>query len=123
MYFVDKQKAKRHKSAIGVLNGHNGHNSSYNEEDYYYICNILISSSDFNTAGDSANKIKKYLDSVLGDNYIILGPSVSSIVKLKNKYRFNIMIKYKNTDNLYKALNELNNINIKDVNIDISLNI
>ena len=90
---------------------------------YYYICNILISSSDFNTAGDSANKIKKYLDSVLGDNYIILGPSVSSIVKLKNKYRFNIMIKYKNSDMLYKALTEINNMNIKDVNIDISLNI
>ena len=31
-------KSKRHKSAIGGLNGHN-HNNSYNEDDYYYICN------------------------------------------------------------------------------------
>ena len=30
-------KSKRHKSAIGGLNTHN-HNNSYNEEDYYYIC-------------------------------------------------------------------------------------
>ncbi len=30
------EKSKRHKSAIGVLNGHN---NSYNEDDYYYICN------------------------------------------------------------------------------------
>ena len=34
------QKTKRHKSAIGVLNAHNhNHNISYNEDDYYYICN------------------------------------------------------------------------------------
>ncbi len=90
---------------------------------YYYICNILITSEDFNIAGDGANKIKKYLDSVLNEEYIVLGPSVSSILKLKNKYRFNIMIKYKKTEELYKALTEVNNINIKNVNVDISLNI
>ena len=33
------------------------------------------------------------------------------------------MIKYKTKDNLYKVLNELNNITIKDVNIDINVNI
>ena len=33
-----KENTKRHKSAIGGLNVHN-HNSSYNEDDYYYICN------------------------------------------------------------------------------------
>ena len=90
---------------------------------YYYICNILVTSEDFNTASDGANKIKKYLDNSLDDSYIVLGPSLSNIVKLKNKYRFNIMIKYKNSDLLYKALNEINNINIKHVNVDISINI
>ena len=34
----NKEKTKRNKSAIGGLNAHN-HNNSYNEEDYYYICN------------------------------------------------------------------------------------
>ena len=90
---------------------------------YYYICNILVTSLDFNTASDGANKIKKYLDNILNDEYVVLGPSVGAIVKLKNKYRFNIMIKYKKNDLLYKALNEINNINIKNVNIDISINI
>ena len=90
---------------------------------YYYICNILISSLNFNTAGSASNKIKSILDKSLDNNYIILGPSVSSIVKLKNKYRFNIMIKYKNSDMLYKVLNDINSMDIKDVNIDISLNI
>ena len=90
---------------------------------YYYICSILITSSNFNTSGNVANKIKKFLDNNLNQDYIVIGPSVSSIVKLKNKYRFNIMIKYKTKDNLYKVLNELNNITIKDVNIDINVNI
>ena len=49
---------------------------------YYYICNILITSEDFNIAGDGANKIKKYLDSVLNEEYIVLGPSVSSISQI-----------------------------------------
>ncbi len=90
---------------------------------YYYICDILVTSSDFNTASMGANKVKKYLDSVLKDDYIILGPSVSSIVKLNNKYRFNIMIKYKKSDKLYEALNVINNIDIKNVNVDININI
>ena len=90
---------------------------------YYYICNILVTSIEFSTCAEGAKKIKNYLDSVLDDSYIILGPSVSSIVKLKNKYRFNIMIKYKSADNLYKALREIDSINIKNVDVDINMNI
>ncbi|MBR4178533.1 MAG: primosomal protein N' [Bacilli bacterium] len=90
---------------------------------YFYVCNILITSNTFDEAGKGANKVKEYLESILNEEYIILGPSVSSIVKLKNKYRFNIMIKYKRNELLYKALREINDLNIKNVNIDISLNI
>ena len=91
---------------------------------YYYICNILITSTTFNEAGDAANKVKKFIDSRLNqDEFIILGPSVSSIVRLNNKYRFNIMIKYKKIDNLLPVMKEVNNINIKNVSIDININI
>ena len=90
---------------------------------YYYICNILITSDEFNKAAEGSNKLKRYLDNNLNDDYIILGPSVSSIVKLKNKYRFNIMIKYKKSELLYKVLQDVDKMNIKDVNIDINLNI
>ena len=90
---------------------------------YYYICNILVTSPVFNDASIASNKIKKYLDSALDESYIILGPSVSNIVKLNNRYRFNIMIKYKKTDKLYDALNVVNNIDMKGVNVDINLNI
>ncbi len=91
---------------------------------YYYICNILITSTTFNEAGKGASKIKKYLDSKLDEKeFIVLGPSVSSIVRLNNKYRFNIMIKYKKIDNLLPVMREVNNINIKNVSIDININI
>ena len=90
---------------------------------YYYICNITTISNDFNDAGSGANIIKKYLDSHLSDKYIVLGPSVSAIVKLKNKYRFNIMIKYKDIDELHKVLIDINEMIIKNVNIDININI
>ena len=91
---------------------------------YYYICNILITSTTFNEAGDAANKVKRFIDSKLNENeFTILGPSVSSIVRLNNKYRFNIMIKYKKIDNLLPVMKEVNNINIKNVSIDINMNI
>ena len=91
---------------------------------YYYICNILITSTTFNEAGEGASQIKKYLDSRLDEKeFIVLGPSISNIVKLNNKYRFNIMIKYKKIDNLLPVIREVNNINIKNVSIDININI
>ena len=111
----------------------NDYESYYNDEmeirrklkypPYYYICNITIISNEFNKCSIEANKIKKYLDKNLNEKYIILGPSVASIVKLKNKYRFNIMIKYRDSKDLYKVLGEINNININGINIDINMNI
>ncbi len=90
---------------------------------YFYICSILISSSSFEQASKESIKIKDYLDKKLDSSYIVLGPSVSSIVKLNNKYRFNIMIKYKDDTKLLCVLKELNDMNVKDVNIDINMNI
>ena len=90
---------------------------------YYYICNLTMISDSFEKSRDTANVIKKYLDNNLDDSYIILGPSVASIVKLKNKYRFNIMIKYKKNDLLMKVLKEINDNNYSGVTIDININI
>lgn len=90
---------------------------------YFYICNILISSSSFEETKNASNKVKSYLDSCLDDPCIVLGPSIASILKLKNKYRFNIMIKYKNIDKLYDVLKNINDMEIKNVTIDINPNI
>lgn len=90
---------------------------------YYYICSLTVVSSSYEKSRDEANKVRKYLDNNLSEDHIILGPSVASIFKLKNKYRFNIMVKYKKSDELIKVIKELNSIIIKDVMIDININI
>lgn len=90
---------------------------------YYYICSLMIISDKFESASDVSNKVKKYLDNNLNEEYIILGPSISSIVKLKNKYRFNILIKYKKDDKLRKVLKEINDMTFKNTTVDININI
>ncbi len=90
---------------------------------YYYICNLVISADSFEEAGEYANKIKNYLDKNLNSDYTILGPSVNTIVKLKNKYRFNIMIKYKKMDLLHAVLTKIHDINNSNVSVDININI
>ena len=111
----------------------NDYEAFYNEEmiirrklsypPYYYICNLVISADTFEAAGEYANKIKNYLDRNLNNEYTILGPSVNTIVKLKNKYRFNIMIKYKKMDLLHAVLTKIYDINNSNVSVDININI
>ena len=90
---------------------------------YFYICSLMIVSDKFESATIISNKVKKYLDNNLDKSYIILGPSINSIVKLKNKYRFNILIKYKKDDKLREVLKEINNMTFKDTTVDININI
>ena len=90
---------------------------------YYYICSLMIVSDKFESASEISNKVKKYLDNNLDESYIILGPSINSIVKLKNKYRFNILIKYKKDEKLRKVLKEINNMSFKNTTVDININI
>lgn len=90
---------------------------------YFNITVIKIISEDYDMAKDESKKIKKYLESKLDDTFIILGPSTSRIFRLKNKYYFQVIIKYKYEVNLLNVLNDLNvNYNNKKVKIDIDIN-
>lgn len=90
---------------------------------YYYLVNIKIISKSYEVARDEASKIGKVLKDNLGHS-IILGPSISNVFKLKNEYRFGIIIKYKKEDNLYNILNKLidHYRNNTKVRIDIDFN-
>ena len=90
---------------------------------YYYLCNIKISGKDADYIYAEALKIKRSLDRNI-PNDIVLGPSNSSIFRVNNIFRYNIIIKYKNDMNLYEILNKIiehykTNIKIK---IDIDFN-
>ncbi len=90
---------------------------------YYFLTSIKISSKDYEEARDISNKIGVYLKKNLLKT-VVLGPSVAAVFRINNVYRFQIVLKYKKEDNLYKTLNDLiehykTNNNIK---IDIDFN-
>lgn len=56
---------------------------------------------------NKATAVKKFIDSQFaldGNNISILGPSRSIITKIKNKYRWRIVIKYKDMEKLIDVL-------------------
>lgn len=90
---------------------------------FYFITNIKIVSFNYEVASAESIKVLNFLKNNLSKDYIILGPTTASVFKLNNKYRFSIIIKYKDNKLLKKALNELNEIyKTNKVNIEIDNN-
>ena len=90
---------------------------------YYYICNIRVSGKDPSYILGEALKIKNSLERNLKST-IILGPSSSSLFKMNNTYRYNIILKYKKEDNLYLILSKVidHYLSNNKVKIDIDFN-
>lgn len=74
---------------------------------YCFITLIKISSKDFNYGISEAKKINSFLRNNLSKTTSILGPSMASVLKIRNNYNFQVLLKYKKDDKLYKVLNEL----------------
>ena len=90
---------------------------------YYYICNIKVSGNDSKLILNEALKIKRSLERNL-KNVIILGPSTSSIFKVNNIYRYNIILKYKSEKEIVEILEKIvehYKINVK-VSVDVDFN-
>ena len=90
---------------------------------YFYLCLIRISGKDSNYIYNEAVKIKRSLDRNL-TGFVILGPTNSSIFRINNIYRFNIILKYKRDNNLYDVLEKVVNhykTNVK-LKVDIDFN-
>ena len=91
---------------------------------YYYITSIKIASKEYEIASKEIIKVKKYIEQHISKNTIILGPTPSTIFKLNNIYRFQIILKYKKEPNLMKTLKELDELYMlnKQANIEIDNN-
>ncbi|KRM72809.1 primosomal protein N' [Lacticaseibacillus brantae] len=74
---------------------------------YYYTVKATISHEDENEAAKAAFSLAKSLKSALGDDTIMLGPTPGSIARLKNRYYYQIVLKYKQPDHLVTVLNTL----------------
>lgn len=73
---------------------------------YCYIVSIKVISDDYDLAKNESNSVAFKLKENL-KNTEVLGPSIGSIFKVKNTYRFGITLKYKKEDNLYSYLEKL----------------
>lgn len=74
---------------------------------YFYIVHIQVSHEDVMMAAEYANKSAEFLRSNLSFGVSIIGPTISSIVRLQNRYRYQCLIKYKREPALIPTLLQL----------------
>ena len=114
--------AKNH-DYIGFYNEEMKIRKKLNYPPYYNLCLIKLSSIDYNVLNEESLKIVQHLKSNTS-NVTILGPSLCNIPKIYNKYYMQIILKYKNINQVYKELqfivNKMKSNN--KVNLDVDLN-
>lgn len=76
---------------------------------YYYLTKIQITHENKQQAAKRIYEIYQWLQKKLHNEVIMLGPSPKPIARLKNRYYFQIILKYKNEHLINKYLNELLN--------------
>ena len=74
---------------------------------FFYTVLISIASKNEQTAAKFAFVVKRRLMQELHAPTIVLGPTPSSIAKVKNQYFYQILVKYKKEDKLNPLLHEL----------------
>ena len=90
---------------------------------YFYLSIIRINGKDSNIVYQESLKIKRSLERNL-DHVIILGPSVASIFRVNNIYRYQILLKYKNEAEIYFIIEKIINHykSQSKVNVDVDFN-
>lgn len=74
---------------------------------FYYLTMINVSDENEMKAIRTIQEMAQFLRGMLGPDAVILGPVPSTITRIKNKYRYQCIIKYKIEPNLKKELKTL----------------
>ncbi|RUQ30621.1 primosomal protein N' [Peribacillus cavernae] len=74
---------------------------------YYYVALINISHEDLMKTAATTEKIAKYVSAGLSPEAMVLGPVASPISRIKNRYRYQCLIKYKREPQLKQLLRTL----------------
>lgn len=74
---------------------------------FYYLTLITVSHPELLKVVDVTEKISKFIRAKLSNKAIVLGPVASPIPRIKDRYRYQCMIKYKDEPNLGKSLQSL----------------
>lgn len=76
---------------------------------YYFHVLFTISSEYQDRVIKAASDIHTVIQKDVSNRSILIGPSPSPIERIQNKYRFQIILKYKSEPELFKVLHELDN--------------
>ncbi|GAA0495241.1 primosomal protein N' [Salinibacillus aidingensis] len=91
---------------------------------YYFLALVTISHPNHAYAVQVTQKIVKSLHEMSMNRTQIMGPTPSPITRIKNRYRYQCMIKYKNEPNLYENMKKIiqqyeKEIQTKDLQISV----
>ncbi|MBU5246243.1 primosomal protein N' [Bacillus halotolerans] len=94
---------------------------------YYYLALVTVSHEEVAKAAVTAEKIAHFLKANCGADTKILGPSVSPIARIKDRYRYQCVIKYKQETQISALLKKIlehykREIEQKHVMISIDMN-
>lgn len=91
----------------------------------YTYCTILtLSSKNEKDVIDSSIKIKYFLETKFANKKVdIIGPSSPFLMKVNNKYRRKILLKYKQYNDIYHEISELIQYINKDNKVEVSVNV
>ncbi|ERJ13417.1 primosomal protein N' [Haloplasma contractile] len=89
---------------------------------YYFLAQVQVSHFDYNKMMKDVHKIASLIRSNLSDQAITLGPVVSQISRINNRYYSQVIIKYKREPNLSPMLERLlEEYNTGGVNVIIDM--
>jgi primosomal protein N' (replication factor Y) len=88
---------------------------SFSYPPFYYLALISVSHPDVLETVSVTEKIAKFLQEQLSEQAIILGPVSSPIARIKDRYRYQCMVKYKNEPTLVSALHTVINRYQKEI--------
>jgi primosomal protein N' (replication factor Y) len=90
---------------------------------FFFISLITISHPEITKVVAVTERITAYLRANLSEGAIVLGPAASPIPRIKNRYRYQCMIKYKNEPKLKKSLKGLLDHYQKEIQQDLQITI
>lgn len=85
---------------------------------YYYLVNIRISCKNLDNTFKEASNVYKYLKKNLANDTIVYNPTPTSILKVNNIFRYQILIKYRYDGYLINTLKKLDEMYANNKYID-----
>jgi len=74
---------------------------------FFYLTLVNIVHEDLMKVVSVSERISQFLRNTLSSEAIILGPTASPIARINNRYRYQILIKYKRESRLHETLRKI----------------